>query len=331
MLDLRSIQVFLVVSDTASFTTAARRLNRTQSAISQAIRQLEEELGMVLINRGSRFLSLTPAGQILQSRARQLLEQATALASELRETAHAKVQELRVGMVDSFAVAVGPTLIKSMLIESANLSLWSDLTPKLGQALLEGSVDVIVANQGFEGQEGLRCFELLREPYVLLVPKGQAWDDHALDLEKLARTYPFVRYQDWSYLASQIDSQLRHLNISPSRRVAVDSTDKLLAMVAAGVGWSSSTPLSLLRAKSHIDAIRILPFPGERFYRRLYMLSRRGEFDELTKRLAATAREVLHGPIMDELVHLFPALREQISVPDETDLQSDGPEPAERA
>ena len=172
MLDLRSIQVFVVVSDTASFTTAARRLNRTQSAISQAIRQLEEELGMVLINRGSRFLSLTPAGQILQSRARQLLEQATALTSELRETVHAKVQELRVGMVDSFAVAVGPTLIKSMLIESANLSLWSDLTPKLGQALLEGSVDVIVANQGFEDQDGLRCFELLRDPYILLVPKG---------------------------------------------------------------------------------------------------------------------------------------------------------------
>ena len=218
MLDLRSIQVFLVVSETASFTTAAKRLNRTQSAISQAIRQLEEELGMVLINRGSRFLSLTPAGQILQSRARQLLEQATALTSELRETAHAKVQELRVGMVDSFAVAVGPTLIKSMLIESANLSLWSDLTPKLGQALLEGSVDVIVANQGFEDQDGLRCFELLREPYILLVAKGQAWDDHALDLDKLARTYPFVRYQDSSYLASQIDGQLRHLNVAPSRR-----------------------------------------------------------------------------------------------------------------
>ena len=323
MLDLRSIQVFLVVSDTASFTIAAKRLNRTQSAISQAIRQLEEELGMVLINRGSRFLSLTPAGQILQSRARQLLEQATALASELRETAHAKVQELRLGMVDSFAVAVGPTLIKSMLIESANLSLWSDLTPKLGQALLEGSVDVIVANQAFEDQDGLCCFKLLREPYILLVPKGQAWDDHALDLEKLARTYPLIRYRGSSYLASQIDSQLRHLNISPSRRVAVDSTDKLLAMVAAGVGWSSSTPLSLLRAKSHIDAIRILPFPGERFYRRLYMLSRRGAFDELTKRLAATAREVLSGPIMDELTHLFPALREQISVPHETDLQSE--------
>jgi len=44
--------------------------------------------------------------------------------------------------------------------------------------------------------------------------------------------------------------------------------------------------------------------------------------------LAATAREVLHGPIMDELVNLFPALREQISVPDETDLQSEGPDPA---
>jgi hypothetical protein len=53
------------------------------------------------------------------------------------------------------------------------------------------------------------------------------------------------------------------------------------------------------------------------------MLSRRGEFDELTRRLATTAREVLCGPIMDELTHLFPALREQIFVPDQADLQSE--------
>ena len=319
MIDLRSIEVFLVVSDTGSFTTAAKRLGRTQSAVSQAIRQLEDQLGVVLINRASRFLSLTPAGELFQSRARQLIEDATALTSTVRERARTKLSELRFGMVDSFAIAVGPALIKSMLGDSLNLSLWSDLTPRLGDALLARSVDVIVANDSFDSEKTLCCHELLKEPYVLILPRLPGWDVRELDLAKLAKRYPIIHYHASSFMASQIDAQFHRLNISVSRRVSVDSTDKLLAMVAAGIGWSTTTPLSVLRSVAYFDSIRVLPFPGERFHRRLFMLSRRGELDELVKRLVGTAREVLAGPIMVEAARLFPDLLNEISIPEPDD------------
>jgi DNA-binding transcriptional LysR family regulator len=321
MIDLRSIEVFLVVSDTGSFTTAAKRLARTQSAISQAIRQLEDQLGVVLINRASRFLSLTPAGELFQRRARQLIEDATALASMVRERGQAKLSELRFGMVDSFAIAVGPELIRSMLGESLNLSLWSDLTPRLRNALVARSVDVVVANDSFDDEKALRCYELLKEPFVLILPKVPAWGSQDLDLAKLAMRHPIIHYHASSFLASQIDGQFRRLNVSVSRRVSVDSTDKLLAMVAAGIGWSSTTVLSLLRSPNHLDAIRVLPFPGEPFHRRLFMLSRRGELDELVKRLAGTARTVLAGPIMADVARLFPDLLNEVSVPKPHDLR----------
>jgi DNA-binding transcriptional LysR family regulator len=316
MIDLRSIEVFLVISDTGSFTAAAKRLGRTQSAVSQAIRQLEEQLGVVLINRASRSLSLTPAGELFQIRARSLIEDATSLMSTVRERGKTKLSELRFGMVDSFAVAVGPALIKSMLGESLNLSLWSDLTPRLGAALLARNVDVIVANDSYDSEKGLRCFELLKEPFVLILPKLPAWQDQDLDLAKIARRHPIVHYHASSFLASQIDAQFHRLNVSVSRRVSVDSTDKLLAMVAAGIGWSCTTPLALLRSPSHVDAIRMLPFPGERFYRRLFMLSRRGELDDLAKRLVGTARDVLAGPIRAELARQFPDLLHEVTIPE---------------
>jgi DNA-binding transcriptional LysR family regulator len=92
-------------------------------------------------------------------------------------------------------------------------------------------------------------------------------------------------------------------------------------MVAAGIGWSSTTVLSLLRSPNHLDAIRVLPFPGEPFHRRLFMLSRRGELDELVKRLAGTARTVLAGPIMADVARLFPDLLNEVSVPKPHDLR----------
>jgi DNA-binding transcriptional LysR family regulator len=125
-----------------------------------------------------------------------------------------------------------------------------------------------------------------------------------------------VRYHAPSYLATQIDAQFHRMNVQLSRRVSVDTSDKLLAMVAAGIGWTIGTPLALLRSRSLADAIRVLPFPGEPFYRELVMVSRRGELDDLTRRLAATAREVLAGPVMDDIHALLPGMRDDVSIPD---------------
>lgn len=318
MVDLRSIEVFLAVSETGSFTGAARRLNKTQSAVSQAVRQLEDELGVVLINRSSRALSLTQPGELLRSRGAQLFDDVIALASLVREHGKAKLVELRVGMVDSFAIAVAPALIRILLSESLNLSLWSDITPKLREALNDRRFDIVVANDAFADEERLTRIPLLRERYVLLLPHGNDWEALANDLPSLARSRPMVRYHPASYIAAQIDAQLLRMNVHVSRRVSVDTSDKLLAMVAAGVGWSIGTPLALLRSRDLVGSVCVVPFPGEPFHRELVMLSRRGEFDELTYRLAAAAREVLAGSVSDDVETLLPGLGNSLAIPEAT-------------
>jgi DNA-binding transcriptional LysR family regulator len=316
VVDLRSIEAFLAVSETGSFTAAAKRLNKTQSAVSQAVRQLEDELGVVLINRGSRVLSLTPPGELLRSRASQLFDDAVALASVVREYGKARLAELRFGMVDSFAIAVGPALIRSMLSEAINLSLWSDITPRLGEALNDKRFDIVVANDAFTDEARLTRIPLMREPFVLLLPKSGGWDVPTDDLAALARSRPMVRYHPPSHLATQIEAQFHRMNVHLSRRVSVDTSDKLVAMVAAGIGWSIGTPLALLRSRGLVDTIRVVPFPGEPFYRELVMVSRRGELDDLIRRLAATAREVLAGPVIDEIGAMLPGLRTDITIPE---------------
>lgn len=316
MIDLRSIKVFLAVCDSLSFTSAAKRLQKTQSAVSQAVRQLEEDLGVVLVNRTSRSVSLTPAGELFRTRAAVLLEDATELVAMTREHDRSKLTELRVGMVESFAHAVGPLLIRSMLNEAVNLSLWSDITPNLKAGLNDRRYDIVVVNDALDEDTGVTRFILIREPYVLLLPHDAHWDGSADDIVSLARSLPVVRYHAPSFMRARIDARFHRMNVQVSRRVSVDTTDKLLAMVAAGIGWSVSTPLALLRAPGLAGRVRIVPFPGERFERELFMLSRRGEIDDLTRRLAGTSREVLSTLVAEEITPLVPALVGDLTVPD---------------
>lgn len=314
-MNLLSIETFLTVAQSGSFTGAARRLNKTQSAVSQAIRQLEEELGVVLINRASRQITLTPAGDLLRGKATQLVEDLKAMTAMLREHSQHKISQLRIGMVDSFTTVLVSKLIHSMLSEAQNLALWSDVTPRLGEALLERRVDIIVVNDPFYGEGQLTRHELLREPFVLLLPAEAQWALGKTDLTAMSRIYPMIRFGGVSSAALQIEAQCQRLGIVSLRRVSVDSLDKLVAAVAAGVGWGIGTPMWLMRSPDFKRRIQVLPIPGETLYRHMYMLSRRGEYDDLALRLARRSTVVLRDLLDGELRRLLPALRAQISLP----------------
>jgi len=315
VIDLRSIKVFLAVADAGGFTLAAKRLEKTQSAVSQAIRQLEEELGVVLINRAARPMSLTPSGQTLRDRGYQLLEEANSLTASIREGADSKTPEIRMAFVDSFAMLGGPRLLKGLLDHAQNLALSSGLTPSLGHALARRELDIIVGNDSFDDVDGLVRFELMREPYVLLVPNLPAYRPD-VGLEQLARNFPMIRYDARSFMATQIDRQLHRMNVRSTRRIRVDSTDKLIAMVAGGLGWTSTTPLSLLRARELLPEVTVRPFPGPPFFRHLFMICHQEGLQGLTRSLAVQARALLKEQAIGELSALFPWLRGQLVIAD---------------
>jgi len=92
--DLKALKVFLTVAELASMTAAAKRLGLSQSAVSQAIRQLEESTGAVLIDRERRPLALTAAGAGLRQRGAALVAEAETLYKSVREQAGAEAQML---------------------------------------------------------------------------------------------------------------------------------------------------------------------------------------------------------------------------------------------
>jgi DNA-binding transcriptional LysR family regulator len=314
MIDLRTLNVFVAVAECGSFTLAAERLGRTQSAVSQAVRQLEEDLGVVLIDRGPRPMALTPSGAILREHAHRLLQDAESLAATVRDYGGARLQEMRIGLVDSFAAAVGPALMKVLLDHAAGLTVWSGLTANLAGAFLQRKVDMIIANDPLDDVDGLDRHELMAESYLLLAPASIAIEGNDATLAALARNHTMIRYREQSFLAAQIERQLQQRHTHPTRRVSVDTSDSLIAMVAAAIGWTVTTPLCLLQGRSYLDRINVVPFPEPRFFRRLILISRRGEFADLPRRLADIARHILATEVLPELTRIGAWLGDAIAI-----------------
>jgi DNA-binding transcriptional LysR family regulator len=312
IVDLVALKVFLKVGTTGNMTAAAQALGMTQSGVSQVIQQLESELRVILLDRTRRPLRLTAAGSILARRAERLVEEADHLPAAVREAS--LVPEIRVGLVDSFAGTVGPHLIRAFMERVSTITVWAGLTPSLSQALLNRQVDVVVASEAMDDVDSVRRDPLIRESFVLALPKAYRLGRGDLTLETLVERHPLIRYSARSAIGLQIDRHLRRLGIAAPRRVELDSSDTLFAMVAAGVGWAITTPLCVLHGRPDLDAIRIERLPGPGFTRNLTMISREGEYQDLIDRLATTARTALRESCLPAMRRSVPWLRDEFVV-----------------
>lgn len=312
--NLQSLKAFLAVGATGSMTAAATRLGLTQSAVSQAIRQLEEALGTVVVDRSHRPLALTPAGQVLQRHAQPIVEDAEALTTIVRQAGAAKLPELKIGVVDSFAATAGPELIRALLKTTSSVSFRSGLSHDNAGHLLDRTLDVIVTADAMDELDGLERYPLLSEPFVLLLPQGLAARAAGLDLRQLAASYSLIRFSARSHMGGQIERHLRRLGVKAPRLLEVDATDALAAIVAAGLGWGIATPLCLLQVRSRLEGVKALPLPGPSFTRALHLVTRAGVYGELPRHVADIACGVLREHCLPELRKLMPWLRQQIVI-----------------
>lgn len=313
--DLHALKVFLAVCASGSMTVAARRLGLTQSAVSQTIRQMEDLLGTVLVDRSQRPLVLTAAGMVLRRHAAPIIDDVESLAIVVRQAGSAKVPELRIGIIDSFASTVGPSLIRALLLQNvSHLSFRSGLAHDQAEGLLTRNLDLIISSDALDDVDGLDRYPILSEPFVLLLPDRLAATTPKPELKSLAANHSLIRFSARSQMGAQIERHLRRLGVKAAHLLEVDPTDALVAMVSAGLGWAIATPLCLLQVRSQIAGIRVLPFPGTGFVRQLHLIARAGEYGELPPRVAQLACDILKRECMPELRKLVPWMRNQMII-----------------
>jgi DNA-binding transcriptional LysR family regulator len=314
--DLAALEIAATVIEAGSMSAAAAQLDMTQSAVSQAMKRAEAQLDVTLVHRERRPLVPTEAGRVLVAHIREIALRAERAIEEIRATAmRPERQDLRLGMVDTFASTVGPVLIRELMEGSIALRVtaFSGLAPAHTDALMRHEIDAAITSDPLEELDGLIRFPLYREPFVLVCPI--AWSDTLRNrpLREVLFEHRLIRYSARSHMGAQIERHLRRLRIEPPQVLAFDTSDSLLAMVAGGVGVAISTPLCLLQGAIHLPALAVLPLPSPGFSRELTLITRRGELDTLGPRIAEAARGMLRRYTLPQIVGQIPWLEEMSS------------------
>ena len=312
--DLKSLTVFLAVVDNGSMTAAAEHLGMSQPAVTKTIRRLETEMGVSWVERRVRPYRPTPAGVELMNRARDLLTQAEALQASVRDIGEATIPVVRIGLIDSFAATAGPGLIRLMRNYAKNLTVWSGLSPNLGDDLIRRKLDFIISTDPMTALGGVERHRIMQEQYLLVLPNRMAASIKEPNLDDLARNHPFVRYSVRSLIGAQIERHLQQSGITVPESLEFDGTEAVFAMVSAGLGWAITTPLCLIHGFGHMSSLTPLPLPGRSLSRTLYMVAREGEYGTLPKRIAEDARQIAGQLITDKLQSMAPWAAEEMEI-----------------
>lgn len=250
-LDLRQLRVFVAVAEELHFTRAAERLHVAQPAVSARIRELEERLGVRLLERTTRSVALTPAGVVLLDRGRALLLDAEAALAETLEAAGAR-SVLRVGLLGSAGSALFASTRERFLEARPHTEV--QIVPVRGpEDVLRGTADVVFGRFG-PGETPLQVAVLGEEPRVLMLSRGHrlAAREH-LRMAELADeafvTQPAQENPVWR--EAWLDEQHEH---GLPGRIAAEVFDgqQLLALVLAGVGVCL-VPAAAATSLSHPD------------------------------------------------------------------------------
>jgi DNA-binding transcriptional LysR family regulator len=193
-MELRQLRYFIAVADELHFTRAAAQLHVAQPALSHQIRQLEEEIGAVLLERTNRMVRLTPAGEAFRKRARLALDQAQRAAADAASIEQGWTGSISLGFVSSAVFSVLPELLRRCrkLIPDAEVELRELEPSEQLTAIRNEHLDLGIMHAALNDPE-LESVVLAREPLIVALPASHpAASQRKVSLRKLSAEALFL-------------------------------------------------------------------------------------------------------------------------------------------
>ncbi|MDH2412534.1 LysR substrate-binding domain-containing protein [Nocardioides sp. CER19] len=239
-MELRHLRYFVAVAEERHFGRAADRLHMAQPPLSQAIRQLETELGVTLLHRTTRRVEPTEAGTAYLTRARSILAEVDEAAHEARRVAAGAVGHLAIGCVGSATYSLLPALSRHLATELPGVDFafrGEMLAPDQVDALRSGEIDVALLRPPV-ADLSLTVTPLRRDRLVVALPA-----DHPLAARARVRVSDLgdadliVHSADRrSVMYDVVVGLFRDAGLDPHVRHEVGETSTLVTLVAGGLG-----------------------------------------------------------------------------------------------
>lgn len=263
-MELRQLRYLLTVADEGSFTRAAQRMHVAQPGVSAQIKDLERELGELLLDRTGRTVRLTEAGAAVLPYARAALDAVDGARQAVSELTGLIQGHVTVGTVTSVATFDLPGLLASFheRYPGVRITLFEGTSSQLLAELHAGRLDLIVfgdtaATERDAAALGVMTAVLASEPLAAVVPAGDplaARED--VDVAEL-RDRPLICLPTGSGLRACLEESCAEAGFRPY--VALESTDPrmLLRLAAAGLGIAVLSEAGTRGGPESLRALRV--------------------------------------------------------------------------
>ena len=240
-MELRHLRYFCAVADHQSFTLAARHLHVSQSGVSGQVRDLEKEIGIALLQRNSREVSLTPEGAIFLREAREILKHSERAVDLAVRASRGQFGKLTIGLCGPATAPFLPRLIRGFRKRQpgVNLSLKDIDAMQQPEALIQGKIDI-----GFtrsippQFRPLLRSEVLFSEPLVAALPRGHVLsNEQSIQVAQLAADRLVLYSREGAPdLFDAIVTLCKKAKFSPKGADSPNLWQSVLTMVEAGEG-----------------------------------------------------------------------------------------------
>jgi DNA-binding transcriptional LysR family regulator len=260
-MELRHLRYFTAVVASKGYREASRRLHIAQPSISEAVSDLEDELGLKLFLRTHRNARLTPEGEIFYADAVRILQQAETAILTAKRAAQGKVGRLSIGFIGSATLSFLPDLIRRYKLEYPNVKLvLHDLYPvELDQAWDRGEIDIAIT-RSLEHSKNLQSRVLLRDPLVAVLPRSRKLKSKKIRLTDLANERFILFHRKGApAVFDTIVGACRSQGFSPRVENEPNSMQTILSLVEAEEGVAIVPASSSSLRSNGVQFIRLVP------------------------------------------------------------------------
>ena len=238
-MELRQLRYLVALAEELSFTRAAANEHVAQPALSQQIRRLEEEVGLALVERTTRHVALTDAGELLVVRARRVLSELEAAETELEAVRGTNTGHVTIGAMHT----MGPVDL------SLPLALFHDRHPDVGLTVREYSSEEMAEMLRVDELDlaflsvterveahGLGLHQLVSEELVVLLPPDHALSDRRqVRMAELADEQ-FISFREGARLRELLFGAGRYAGFEPRVTLESNESQRVRRLVSRGLG-----------------------------------------------------------------------------------------------
>lgn len=294
---LTELRYIIAVAAERHFGRAAQRCFVSQPSLSAAVKKLEDELGVLIFERGKTEVLVTEIGAQVIAQARRVMEEAERVKAVARQGKNPLAGTLRLGVIHTIAPYLLPDLVVELrrLAPQMPLDIEENLTANLDQMLKGGLIDAAIVALPYEAA-GIEVIPLYDEEFRVIVPARHPWARRrSVEAGELAAENLLLLSIGHCF-RDQVLGACHEFARAPASGKQGNSLETIRNMVASGMGISV-LPASALTPKYSSPLIKPLDFAAPRPLRRVVFACRQGFPRRAAEEVIARAIRKLDLPI----------------------------------